>query len=587
TDKAAPHNLVEGPSEGWGDEDNDGDLDILLTGRAVTTTGKYIAKVYRSSGGPSPTFTEAALIPGVSNGPAVWGEYDNDGYLDILSTGSLYEGCAIGWVFRSSGGADPTFGYVDAGITGVYDGSVAWGDHDNDGDLDILLTGVENAFLPAVSKVYRNDGDASSAFRDISAGLPGVQQGSGTWGDYDNDRDLDILLTGTGGTDVYRNDGGVSPTFTATSSGLSDLGNGSSGSFGDLDGDGDLDILLTGEAGSNGVAIVYERDAGFYSSIDNLLGGRNGTGAWGDYDNDGDLDALVVGYDIFQGSITRVYRNDPGPFPASPPQFNNIGAGLPGVGEYPRGAAAWGDYDNDGDLDLLLAGNSDQSPFIITRVYRNDAPTANTPPTAPTNLSVNVVGATATFSWSAATDAQTPAGGLSYNLRVGTAPGLGDIVSPMADAATGFRRAPALGNAGVTTSWTIQLPSAGPYWWSVQAIDGAFAGSPFAPDAATGATRVEVRDDAPAAALTRAPNPFSHATTIRFSQDDRGPVALRIYDVAGRRLRTLDDGELPAGQFTRTWDGRDDSGRPVPSGIYFARLETSASLKSEKITLVR
>jgi hypothetical protein len=578
---------VDGPSVAWGDYDNDGDLDILLTGRAVTTTGKYIAKVFRSSGGPNPTFTEAAEIPGISNGSAVWGDYDHDGNLDILASGSLYEGCGIGWVFRSSGGADPTFGYVDAGITGVYEGSIAWGDHDNDGDLDVLLTGTEHPALPAVSKVYRNDGGASPAFSDIGAGLPGVQQGSGAWGDYDNDHDLDILLTGTGGTDLYRNDGGVSPTFIATSSALSDLGNGSSGSFGDLEGDGNLDILLTGEAGSNGVALVYRAFGGFYSEIDNLVGGGGGCGAWGDYDNDGDLDALVVGYSIWDGSLTRVYRNDPGPFPNSLPQFHDIGAGLPGVGiSGARGAAAWGDYDNDGDLDILLAGNSDQSPYIITRVYRNDAVTANTIPTAPTNLSVNVVGTTATFSWTAATDAQTPAAGLGYNLRLGTAPGLGDIVSPMS-MSTGTRQVPALGNAGNGSSWTIELPGAGPYYWSVQAIDGAFAGSPFPADASTGATSAEVREDSPAASLSRAPNPFSTATTIRFSQGQRGPVTLRIYDVAGRRLRTLDDGEHPAGQFDRIWDGRDDSGRPVPSGIYFARLETAAFVKSEKLTLLR
>jgi flagellar hook assembly protein FlgD len=77
------------------------------------------------------------------------------------------------------------------------------------------------------------------------------------------------------------------------------------------------------------------------------------------------------------------------------------------------------------------------------------------------------------------------------------------------------------------------------------------------------------------------------AVLIRFGQASRGPVTLRIYDVTGRRVRILDDGLLPPGQFTRTWDGRDDGGRPLPAGVYFARLRTSESVKSEKITLVR
>jgi hypothetical protein len=272
------------------------------------------------------------------------------------------------------------------------------------------------------------------------------------------------------------------------------------------------------------------------------------------------------------------------PAPVRAAGFTDVGAALALV-DGP--SLAWGDYDNDGDLDLLLAGASDQSPFLVTGVYRNDATAANTPPTAPTNLAVNVVGTRATFSWDAATDAETPAAGRSDNLRVGTSPRGRDIVSPMADPATGTRRVPAMGNTNLRTSWEIELPSAGTFYWSVQAVDGAFAGSPFAPDGSTGATAAQIAPGTPGEGLTRAPNPFSGATTIRFSQAAPGPVSLRIYDVTGRRIRTLDDGRLPAGSFARTWDGRDDGGRPVAAGVYFARLSTAESERSEKVTLIR
>jgi len=92
-------------------------------------------------------------------------------------------------------------------LTGVYQSSVAWGDYDNDGDLDILLTGKAGSNNP-VAKVYRND---SGTFTDIGASLTGVYGGSAAWGDYDNDGDLDILLTGMNVCKVYRNDSG---TFT-------------------------------------------------------------------------------------------------------------------------------------------------------------------------------------------------------------------------------------------------------------------------------------------------------------------------------------------------------------------------------------
>ena len=72
-------------------------------------------------------------------------------------------------------------------------GSVAWGDYDNDGDLDILLTGIH--FIRYDSKIYRNNGN-NTFTEQTSISLTGVRWSSAAWGDYDNDGDLDILLTG-------------------------------------------------------------------------------------------------------------------------------------------------------------------------------------------------------------------------------------------------------------------------------------------------------------------------------------------------------------------------------------------------------
>jgi uncharacterized repeat protein (TIGR01451 family) len=109
-------------------------------------------------------------------------------------------------VYRNDGGG--SFSDISAGLPGVDDSAVAWGDYDNDGDLDILLTGRDSSNSP-LSRIYRNDGGGS--FSDISAGLPGVDNSAVTWGDYDNDGDLDILLTGavnfrTTLSRVYRNE---------------------------------------------------------------------------------------------------------------------------------------------------------------------------------------------------------------------------------------------------------------------------------------------------------------------------------------------------------------------------------------------
>jgi len=85
---------------------------------------------------------------------------------------------------------------------------VAWGDYDNDGDLDILLTGAQDKYAEhPLTALYRND---AGNFTAISVGLPAVYYGSVAWGDYDNDGDLDILFSGYTGsrivTRVYRNE---------------------------------------------------------------------------------------------------------------------------------------------------------------------------------------------------------------------------------------------------------------------------------------------------------------------------------------------------------------------------------------------
>src|SRR5262245_32247778 len=78
------------------------------------------------------------------------------------------------------------------GLTGVAFSSGALGDYDNAGDLDLLRTGRDASDTP-VAKLYRNDG--SDVFTEVAAGLTGVFRSSVAWGDYDNDGDLDLLLT--------------------------------------------------------------------------------------------------------------------------------------------------------------------------------------------------------------------------------------------------------------------------------------------------------------------------------------------------------------------------------------------------------
>ncbi|MBI3855758.1 MAG: Ig-like domain-containing protein, partial [Planctomycetes bacterium] len=126
---------------------------------------------------------------------------------------------------------------------------------------------------------------------------------------------------------------------------------------------------------------------------------------------------------------------------------------------------------------------TDSTGTAVVKVYRNDSTVANTPPTIPTGLAAAVVGKSAALSWNASTDTQTPAAGLTYNLRVGTTPGGQQVKAPMADLATGLRRIPASGNAQQNLSWTLKKLPPGTYYWSVQAIDNGFLASGWSAEA--------------------------------------------------------------------------------------------------------
>ncbi|MDD1469482.1 VCBS repeat-containing protein, partial [Dolichospermum sp. ST_sed5] len=277
--KLIPIQGVYASSVAWGDYDNDGDLDILLTGFAGSNN---ISKIYRNNG--DNTFTEQTSISltGVINGSVAWGDYDNDGDLDILLTG--YTGSSyVSKIYRNNG--DNTFTEQTAiSLTGVINGSVAWGDCNNDGYLDLLLTGNY------VSKIYLNN--KNNTFSELSLStLPVVDFSSVAWGDYDNDGDLDVLLTGLTGwpisvpeSKIYRNNG--DSTFTSQSSIFLTGVFYSSVAWGDYDNDGDLDILLTGESGSGPVSKIYRNngDNTFTEQTSiSLIGVSVGSSAWGDY----------------------------------------------------------------------------------------------------------------------------------------------------------------------------------------------------------------------------------------------------------------------------------------------------------------
>ena len=439
----------------WGDYDNDGDLDIVVTG---FTGLNYVSEVYRNDEG-SFTDTDAGLDL-MAYGSAEWGDYDNDGDLDILLTGFDDDGEYHTDLYRNDTG---TFNNVNTAMPGVLYGTAKWGDYDNDGDLDIFLTG--NASTVFIARIYRND---SGVFTDINAGFPGVQYSSMNWCDYDNDGDLDVLYSGNNGpsqvTYLYNNNNGI---FYSLSSGLPGVHFGPI-ECGDYNSDGYADIFICGFDGSGWIAEVYRNNGGSFSKInEDFEGVASGDAQWGDYDNDGDLDLMYCGQSD-QGFYSKVYRNDGGSFTDIEVPFVNVR----------WSAMNWGDYDNDGDLDVFLSGNDGSTSHTV--LYRNNSSVLNNKPSAPYDLSSLVYGSSAILSWNRSNDNETAQNGLKYNIYIGTFPATDDKMTSMSNIQSGYRKIVCSGNSGSVNNFSIKdLEYGATYYWGVQAVDNTYAGSYF------------------------------------------------------------------------------------------------------------
>ena len=333
-------------SSDWGDYDNDGDLDLIVAG-GNQLNDEYAAIVYRNDGGGTFVDIEAGLV-GVAEGSSDWGDYDGDGDLDLVLAGQISPFEQTVRIYRNDG--NDTFTDIGAALGNVGRGSSEWGDYDGDGDLDLVISGN-----PSNTRIYRNDG--GETFVDISAGLEPVMFGSSDWGDYDADGDLDLIITGRGSTTtgaiIYRNDGGG--TFTDIGA---DLDAGGFGEWGDYDNDGDLDLVITGKLSGPNDTAIYRNDGGdSFTDIGAVLIGPIGEGSWGDYDGDGDLDLIISG-DLTE--LTTLYRNDGNDVFANPNPIGLEGSSI-----------NWVDYDDDGDLDLFATGSS---AFATGQsvLYRND-----------------------------------------------------------------------------------------------------------------------------------------------------------------------------------------------------------------------
>ena len=329
------------------------------------------------------SFTDVAASAGVDDDglsvSAAWGDYDGDGDLDLYiidGRGTANpQGRRI--LYRNEG--DGTFTDVapDAGvgIDGGNGASALWGDYDSDGDLDLYVFCSANVAADAVNRLFRNDGDGTFSEIAASAGVADEDYSpGGSWVDHDNDGDLDLhvvsgyQVSGPRTADrLYRNEGDGTFVDVAPAAGIDDSDQGASAVWGDYDDDGDLDCYLVKGGGDLDPVNKLFQNAGngTFSNAANAAGVDDGsnsrTAVWGDYDNDGDLDLYLTTLPVPYAAENRLYRNEgDGTFLDVAPQAGVDVTGYSNI-------AAWVDYDNDTDLDLFIAMEN----ITPDRLYQN------------------------------------------------------------------------------------------------------------------------------------------------------------------------------------------------------------------------
>ncbi len=233
-----------GRGSAWGDYDNDGNLDIV----AVGTYQPHVLYHNNTDG----TFTNVAEQAGIADPRGGWGsifaDYDNDGYLDLYITRGGWSGAAENTLYHNNG--DGTFTDVTH-AAGVADPQssfcAAWADYDNDGYLDLYIA---NGVIGdgAANVLYHNNGDGTFTNRADIAGVANTGNSLGTaWGDYDKDGHIDLHVINYGQSNVlYRNNGdGTFTDVTATTGMNLSVTDAFVTFFLDIDNDADLDIFIS------------------------------------------------------------------------------------------------------------------------------------------------------------------------------------------------------------------------------------------------------------------------------------------------------------------------------------------------------
>ncbi len=567
-------------SVNWIDADADGDLDLYVTrGGSFGEDNLY----FRNDEGDFVRVTDVAIADDSHRAVgASWGDHDNDGDPELLVVSWYNE---FNDFFDNNG--DGTFTRPSESILNTvrtFSEDVVWVDVDADGDLDAFVANSGNASAQD-NLFYLNESGSFVEQASSPLSNDGRYARCPAWGDYDDDGDLDLFVANELDQDnrLYRNElvetGSATFVEVVDAGSLTSDGGASFGaSWADIDNDGDLDLFVVNSSGQPD--FLYRNElaetgtATFTRVLDEAPAQDTDWGvscAFGDVDNDGDLDLFVTN-GFSSGSViprnNALYEND------GQGSFTAMTSDPTVTDTGWSYGAAFADPDGDGDLDLYVAkwmSNNEQNAY-----YRNEAQALGrhwlTLELEGTSSNRSAIGARVTV--------VTSSGGepLRQVRWVAGHDGYGS---------QNLRQHFGLLSAGLVDSLIVDWPS------GVQQVMTDVAADQHMKIVETGTVSVpgsETFDDGDRSARI-VPNPFRSGTRIVLAADSQ-VRRVDVLDVSGRHVRTLivpsastSSGVGPVREVY--WDGRTDQGQAASPGIFFARFHPSNGEAGRRMLLLR
>ncbi|MDC8002851.1 FG-GAP-like repeat-containing protein [Aureisphaera galaxeae] len=295
-------------------------------------------------------------------------DVNGDGWDDIFITNGPFAGQDNMLYINNQNNTFTTVTVDDIVSDGDRSDGASFADADNDGDLDVFVVTFGASGVGKKNYFYRNNGDGSFTYEPtIAMGIPLTYSEMATWIDANDDQNLDLYFTNSVGSlqNMYFENLGDGSFQQETSLSITDDVLASrSIDWIDYDGDGDCDLFVTNEEGQTNSLFRNDGPDNFTQIFDSTitLSFRNSAGSsWGDIDNDGDFDLFVANYGS-SGQANQLYINDNGTFT----EDTASAVAVPSTSSF---GSSFADVDNDGDLDLFvcnafLAGQNNNFLYI-------------------------------------------------------------------------------------------------------------------------------------------------------------------------------------------------------------------------------